>query len=76
MLTAVADLLFVASLAGFFLAFGRSSSRSHHPPLRSLTASQFTFAVLHGIVAFARLHERRRTRTAGGYCEPVCRTRS
>lgn len=62
MLTAVADLLFVALLAGFFLAFGRSSSGSDRLPLRSLTAAQLALAVLQGVVAFARLHERRRTR--------------
>ncbi len=59
-LTAVADLVFVALLAGFFLAFGRASPAGDRPPLRSLTAAQLALAVLQGAVAFTRLHERRR----------------
>ena len=73
MLTA---LLVVALLAGFFLAFGRSGPGSDRPALRSLTATQLALAVLHGMVVFARVHERRRTGRAGGYDEPLCRARS
>lgn len=55
----MADLLFVALLGAFYIAFGRSGS-ADRVPLKDLTARQFGVALLHGIATFHRLHERRR----------------